>query len=177
MPDRTLSFNAQMVEAILARVKTQTRRLGEKPPAAEGDVIRVREAHFLGPVDGWDAPHTISPDDPAVACYYRAGWNGPAPGRWRRSLYMPRWATRIFLAVTKVREEQLRDITEEDARREGVSPGESGSAVEAFAALWDSIYAERGGGWQADPRVWRVEFRLAKRPDGSGRAGQESPGG
>jgi len=160
-----MSFNAQMVEAILAGVKTQTRRPGEKPPAAEGDVIWVREAHFLGPAAGWDAPRTVSPDNPAVACYYRAGWNGPAPGRWRRSLYMPRWATRIFLAVTNVREEQLRDITEEGARQEGVSLSEGGSAFDVFAALWDSIYAERGGGWEANPRVWRVTFQETERSD------------
>ena len=166
MPDRTMSFNTQMVEAILTGAKTQTRRLGEKAPAAEGDVIWVREAHFLGPADGWDAPHTVNPDNPDEACYYRAGWRGTAPGRWRRSLYMPRWATRIFLAVAKVGQEQLSDIAEEDARREGVSPGDGKSAIEAFRALWDSIYAERGAGWQVNPRAWCVSFLVATRPDG-----------
>lgn len=166
MPDRTLSFNTQMVEAILAGVKTQTRRPGEKPPAAEGDVIFVREVHFLGQADAWDAPRTIAPRNPDEACYYRAGWNGPAPGRWRRSLYMPRWAARTFLAVTSVRTQRLRDITEEDARQEGVAASPGNSAVAAFAALWDSIYTERGAGWEANPLVWRVTFRLTGRPVG-----------
>ncbi len=164
MGERTLSFNTQMVEAILAGAKTQTRRLGEKAPAAKGESLWVRETHFIGPTDDGKALCTPCPDEPDIACYYRAGWTGPAPGRWRRSLYLPRWAARIFLLVTDVRAEELRDLTEEDARQEGIAADAGQTAVEAFASLWDSIYAERGTGWEANPRVWRVEFQLVNRP-------------
>ena len=32
----------------------------------------------------------------------------------------------------------------------------------AFATLWESIYAKRGFGWEANPWVWVVEFEVAE---------------
>jgi hypothetical protein len=160
MTERMMLFNTQMVEAILSGRKTQTRRLGARPPAAEGDVICVRETHFLGVPASWDAPHVINPARGSQACYFKEGWTGRPPGRWRPSIHMPRWAVRTFLTVTGVRSERLRDITEEDARQEGITASQHGSALDAFAALWDGLYAARGAGWQDNPVVWRVSFRL-----------------
>lgn len=33
------------------------------------------------------------------------------------------------------------------------------TAKNAFSCLWDSIYAKRGFGWDANPYVWVIEFR------------------
>lgn len=33
---------------------------------------------------------------------------------------------------------------------------------EAFAATWDSLYAARGLGWDVNPRVWVVTFKRAE---------------
>ena len=72
-----------------------------------------------------------------------------------------RWASRITLEITGVRVERLQEISEADARAEGVSakhtPDADYTARDAFSALWESING--GGSWDANPWVWVVEFR------------------
>lgn len=82
--------------------------------------------------------------------------------RWRPSIHMPRWASRITLEIADVRVERLNSISEADARSEGITPAAGG--VEKgwehrfnFRELWMSIYGEES--WQANPWVWVIEFR------------------
>lgn len=96
--------------------------------------------------------------------------------KWKPSIHMPRTAARLFLEVKGIRVERLQDITEEDAIDEGIVWTDEGplhahylnhdlnaslnfkTPKEAFSSLWDSIYAERGNGWDVNPFVWVVEF-------------------
>lgn len=106
--------------------------------------------------------------------------------RWRPSIFMPRWASRITLEVTKVRVQRLQDISEEDAVAEGVlcedlpsdtdnfhPPGSYGyvtgfdplpngriypTAREAYGDGWDHINGERAP-WRSNPWVWVVTFK------------------
>lgn len=100
--------------------------------------------------------------------------------RWRPSIHMPRWASRILLEVTAVRVERVQDISEEDAKEEGVLAMHWGELkqiptsllmrlggalpvnprhVYGFAELWDSINSARGFGWGSNPWVWVIEFK------------------
>lgn len=83
--------------------------------------------------------------------------------RWRPSIHMPRWASRITLEVTDVRVERLRSITDEDALAEGIYPTNTGlypgSPRAAFRSLWNSLNAKRGHDWYANPWVWVIEFK------------------
>lgn len=89
-------------------------------------------------------------------------------GRWRPSIHMPRWASRLDLEVVNVRAEHLHDIDDADALREGVLTLEGGTTApprEVFADLWDTINGERAP-WSSNPWVWRVEFKRTEVPRG-----------
>lgn len=68
---------------------------------------------------------------------------------------MPRWASRLTLRVTGLRVEQLQDITEDDAKAEGVDPV-ADSYVTGFCHKWHEINGPDS--WAANPWVWVVEF-------------------
>lgn len=108
---------------------------------------------------------TPNPSDAEV--YYFASEKDPSIfPRWKPSIHMPRWASRITLEVTDVRVERLQDITEDDAKAEGCSlviiDGfvECGTRKTTFRKLWDSINAKRGFGWDANPWVWCISFKI-----------------
>jgi len=88
----------------------------------------------------------------------------PDGGKWRSSMFMPRWASRITLEITEARVERLQDISEEDALAEGVDPYEcpSGPATpdarSAYAELWDRLNKDRCP-WSASPWVWIISFK------------------
>lgn len=97
------------------------------------------------------------------------------PGVCRPSIHIPRWASRLTLELTGVRVERLNDISEEDAKSEGIfeagnlgfymydSKGTPGkhccdSARSTYACLWESINGPAS--LQANPFVWVLEFRV-----------------
>lgn len=88
-----------------------------------------------------------------------------ASNGWRPSIHMPRWASRIDLEITGVRVELLRDISNEDARAEGVSEWDGdapGDYRGAYRELWDSLYDGSGYGWDDNPWVFVYEFNRVK---------------
>lgn len=92
----------------------------------------------------------------------------PAVSRWRPSIHMPRWASRITLEIVSVRADRLRAITEEDAKAEGCEPYRDTTADNVyragFANLWDSTNNARGLAWYTNPWVWIIEFKRIEVP-------------
>ncbi len=164
MKERPILFNGNMVRAILAGQKTQTRRIPSKkqqdasfcPYGHPGDRLWVRET-FAYAQDGTVVYRASMVGSPWDAITRRAI-------TWHPSIHMPRWASRITLEITDVHVERVQDIHEEDAIAEGIDPRKlsylSGErAVTKFSVLWNSIYAANGLGWDVNPWVWVVTFK------------------
>lgn len=106
-----------------------------------------------------DAENANVPTDENGQYHWR---RGESPCRWRPSVTMPRWASRITLEVTHVRIERLQACNEVDAIAEGArwaacgSPQEGGHKA-GFAQFWESINGP--GSWNANPWVWVVSFK------------------
>ena len=88
------------------------------PYGAPGDTLWVREAFAV--LTGAGTRTVYRADGEPTQRYFPAE---PVHNmKWTPSIHMPRWASRITLRVTDVRVERLQDISEEDAKAEGVEP-------------------------------------------------------
>ncbi|MGT3294719.1 morphogenetic protein [Yersinia enterocolitica] len=145
------------------------------PLGVIGDQLWVRET-FQGPLFDYEQMESYLEDSAKFEspeyCVYRADGN-TAPEfvdaddnlhcKWRPSIHMPRWASRINLLITGVRVERLQDISEQDAMAEGCLYGKGNGEIDLavrpenhFPTLWASIYGAEN--WQANPWVWVIEF-------------------
>lgn len=89
-----------------------------------------------------------------------ANTTGGCNPRWRPSIFMHRWASRITLEIAGVRVERLNEISHRDALAEGVDYDVSkpdGAPLPRFKALWESINGKDS--WKANPFVWVLEFK------------------
>lgn len=152
------------------------------PYGREGDRLYVRETWFPDPPRNGTWPDMElfgDPDNPGSLeviphlyrrpehCLYRATWTGGELARWRSSIFMPRWASRILLELVEIRVERLQDITEADARAEGLAAGVDfarfpgdllKTARDAYAVLWNALNGKRAP-WASNPWVWVLTFR------------------
>lgn len=125
------------------------------PYGKPGDELWVREAFM--------ELHPLMDDK----YNYRADSKMPDAFKWKPSIFMPRWASRITLQITAVRVERVQDISDKDALAEGVDRTNTsipGYARTRFQKLWDSINAQRGHSWESNPFVWVIEF-VEKEPE------------
>lgn len=208
--ERPMIFSGPMTRAILSGRKTQTRRVmkgewvydGEtgvgaswEPPACKygsiGDRLYIKEKWALVM---WDEDETDDWTHPIPKTHPGLGWSvHHAAGstyetdcledrgfRWRPSIHMPRWASRITLEITDVKVELLQDISGDDAMAEGVDQTEFWTPKElegrpfeekwwddyhfwnhypqmAYRRLWESIHGS--GSWDLNPYIWAISFK------------------
>lgn len=190
-----------MVRALLAGTKTQTRREVKSPTGTFelNSTLSNPKQCWLNVTDSNEEairPLLCPYGQPGDRLWVRETWRilpdgsytyganyteeEAAINKWKPSIFMPRWASRILLEIVSVRVERLQDISEADAVAEGIERvGEMlglpawkdytcgtmlTSAVNSYHTLWKSINGT--GSWQANPWVWVVEF---KRIDSEGK--------
>ena len=92
------------------------------------------------------------------------------PTRWRPSIHMPLWASRIALEILRVEVRRLQDISHSGAIAEGAHPwcreqGYEWSSAKPrywFMRMWNSLNQKRGYGWTINPWVWVLTFKLVR---------------
>lgn len=211
MTDRPILFSGAMVRAILDGRKTMTRRvlkpqprdgveaashrfgwdwvrggsepwpLGRvAPPYSPGDRLWVREAWKPHSTFDHMKPREMPPT--AKVFYLADGGYSPPGSRGRPGIHMPRFVSRLTLTVTDVRVERVQDISEADAKAEGIKrvfiqvpcgnrvldqrmfgvergdPQADFTARSRFSSLWDSLNAKRGYAWEDNPWIVAVSF-------------------
>ncbi len=179
--ERPILFSAPMVRAILEGRKTQTRRVLKQKaidwlPTLSHTFVASKESTGLCPYGYqgdrlWVRETFCWPEDYSIPIYRTDGEEPPSMECWKPSIFMPRAASRILLEITDVRVERLQDISEEDAKAEGVeSWAESDKILERllarsqpsqiFKALWQSISGPES--WNENPFVWVITFKRIK---------------
>lgn len=185
-PSDTPGFDWHFRRADLCWCDVKDAQLQELLPYAPGDRLWVRE-HCAT----WNGAYR---DVVYRADNTEAEWDAlrhdARTGFWnvRPSIFMPRWASRLTLIVEDVRLQRVQDISEDDARAEGLAsvtkdgrlwkwgipdrdglPGNDdygwhwqdwqADPRDAFARLWDGLNAKRGAPWSSNPWVAALTFR------------------
>lgn len=123
--DRPILFSSPMVRAILDGKKTMTRRIYKTCFYSwqVGDRLWVKETYLIAQDDSINTKIIYAATDPNLI---GMGFNYSVKCSsktqlpiWKPSIFMPRKYSRIMLEITDIKREALRDISEDDAKREG----------------------------------------------------------
>jgi hypothetical protein len=210
MKEHPILFSGPMVRAILEGRKTQTRRVMKPQPdeskmrwtgshwemylgypighdvpispyGQTGDLLWVREMAKLRACGPGSCEFDLAyPADESVKAFCDTDYGPYKMTSYTPSIHMPRWASRLILRITDVRVQRLQDITEADAKAEGLDEwipcvvwtGLAGIKIrdasrnatcrEHFIFAWSSINAKRGYSWESNPWVWAITFEVIK---------------
>jgi hypothetical protein len=183
MKEHPILMSTPMVQAILEGRKSQTRRVIKAqveannyfnikglhvpiekmrkycPYGQVGDRLWVRETWCnTWPFDG----HKCE-EGPCYRATDEGDCGAAITGqKWRPSIFMPRWASRITLEITAIKVQKLQEINEKDAEAEGIGVGDtlvfSDSYKDSYAFLWNKINGKKHS-WNLNEWVWVIEFK------------------
>ena len=91
-------------------------------------------------------------------------WEHPENYKWRPSIHMPRWASRILLEITNIRVQRIQEITNGEVIDEGFGKNEvlaGETRFTWFVKLWNSTNSNFNL-WHFNPWVWVLEFKRIK---------------
>lgn len=168
-----MSFDMTQPKALFGRVASNGAVIETEvdcPYGQPGDALWVREAFRLpkslddiSPSEAVKRPPDGKEDELVKYCadgedrtWYDAGIE---MGRKRPSIHMPRELCRLRLRVEDVRVEPVQEISNDDARAEGVDPNTpvyDYSAREKFAHRWNAMLVKDA--WRKNPWVWVISF-------------------
>jgi hypothetical protein len=163
--NRRYPYYYRRVDAVWDSFKTVQELVDHRCPYGKpGDRLWVRETwSILGCEDvrpsqikpGWRVLYAA--DDPKLE-----GDDNWRVERWRPSIYMCRWMSRITLGVLDIHPERVQDISHQDAVEEGLYCYHENyeCALDHFPKLWDSINAKRGYSFESNPWVWVIKFEV-----------------
>jgi hypothetical protein len=196
--EKPIIFNSEMVKAILAGRKSMTRRVVMPQPSKERKFVGYStDLGYPESTNYFWAGFGIGDKSPAYfKCPYKVGmklWvretfcKNPSNRiiykadvikyesiyKWKPSIFMPRWASRINLEITDIRIEQIHDISEDDAWDEGIDEAKVeklpyinkygvNCAIAVFSDLWESINEKKGYGWAENPWCFCYKFKRIK---------------
>jgi hypothetical protein len=152
------------------------------PYGEPGDRLWVREsARVINVRSGFREIDIEYQADKTFATVLYPSRLAPAPKGKLLSNGTYREASRIILEIDEIKVEKLQDITEEDAKAEGVNyyvvghgpvshnglmvePGYfgQGSYKMSFDLLWDQLYGRVN--WESNPWVWVIKFHRVEVP-------------
>lgn len=183
--ERPVIFSADMVLAILAGRKTQTRRvvklprwfLQEYPRVSAYEIQKEVRCPYGQPGDRLWVRETWRPVA-SGGLEYRASETNHALNskKWRSPIFMPRAYSRLTLELTDVRVEQVQEIDEGGAKSEGFQDylerfniPRDGSiswyAKAAFVDYWNELHGA-GNFREQNPWVWVLTFKIVDNTGG-----------
>lgn len=146
MKERPILFSGEMIRALIAGTKTQTRRNIKPQP----DVTEER----LREMDAWIDGFTLSQQVDAAWQHgfidAKCPYGQPGDRLWVQADF------HLLLEITGVRVERLQDISESDVIAEGC-PSEILYGRGWYRDLWEQLYGS--GSWDANPWTWVIEFK------------------
>lgn len=175
MTDRPIIFSAPMVRALLAGSKTQSRRLAVQwrktaPDNTSYDKYSIDSPWCRVQVGDrlWVRESFAEAFVPRGAAYMADHSGDPRGLGWRPSIHMARFASRLTLTVTAVRRQRLQEISEEDARAEGIARFRNGDTIMYGIAGPDGyalagLCARETYTWNDNPEVVALTFTVAQR--------------